>query len=586
MKDTLIWMFQESLKKYPEVPCFLQKKNGHYRAINFREAWGKIYEISRGLLSLGVRKGDRVAILSENCIEWALIDMAIIHIGAINVAIYTTLPPEQMEYILSDSGAGYIFVQDIKLLEKLKRSKRNFDNLRVIMMGSVSEPTDGILDFETFLGMGSSLPLDNTSFDRLWMDIEPDEPASIIYTSGTTGEQKGAVLTHYNFISNVSSCKDVLVFKPGEIMLSVLPLSHVFGRLVEHYLTLSCGTTGVYVENLLNLRDIIREVKPHYMCVVPRVLELFNEGLSEAIDKEKTLKKIFLRFALSIDRNRNSITWNILNRIIFKNIRIAMGLGRLIFFISGGAALKKEIAQFFYNLGITVLEGYGLTETSPVISVNRPKWIKFGTVGKPLKDVDVRIAEDGEILVKGQNVMKCYYNKPDETLSAIDPDGWFHTGDVGEIDSDGFLKITDRKKDIIVLANGKKVAPQPVEARLKESPYISEAVLFGDENGRISAVVVPDFKRLQTMVKEQKIDTPLNDVKGIVRNKEIVKLIRNEISRLTNGFSDFEHLHRLYIMDREFSVETGEMTPTMKVKRHMVKAMFSNVHHASHFGKE
>ncbi len=576
MKDTLTWMFQESLQKYPDIPCFLRKEDGQYRAVSYRETWEKARKIAKGLLSLGVRKGDRVAIVSENCVEWALIDIAIIHIGAINVATYATLPSEQIEYILLDSGARHVFVQDEKQLNKLKRSKI-YHELKVIMIGSPSKKVDGVLDFETLMEMGRSYNLDDNSFNKLWMDIEPDEIAGIIYTSGTTGEQKGAVLTHYNFLSNVRGSREVVVFKPGQIMLSLLPLSHVFGRLAEHYLIISWGATIVYVENLRNLRDIIIEVRPHFMCVVPRVLELFREGLLEKVENEPAFKKKLLKYALSVDKKQSSIQWGIFDKIVYKKIRKAMGLDRLLFFVSGGAALRKEVAEFFYNIGMTTLEGYGLTETSPVISINRPEQIKFGTVGLPLTDVDVKIAEDGEVLVKGPNVMKGYYNKPEETAQAIDKDGWFYTGDVGEIDTEGFLKITDRKKDILVLASGKKIAPQAIEARLKESPYISEVVLFGDEIGRVSAVVVPDFKNLQIWAKEQKLIEHYA-IKDLITHKEVLKFIKNEIVRLSNALAAFERLHRIHIMEREFSIEAGEMTPTMKIKRHMVKLMFSKEH--------
>jgi long-chain acyl-CoA synthetase len=414
--------------------------------------------------------------------------------------------------------------------------------------------------------------------------------ASIVYTSGTTGEPKGALLTHHNFTSNVLAAKGVLTFHPGETLLSVVPLNHVMGRMADHYLPLSCGATIAYVENIRHLKRNMQEVRPHYMVLVPRIFEMFQEGLMEKIQDGSSLRKRVFNWALRTGKMRlvqeserqglpllfSFQSW-VADRFIFSPVRKRLGLDRLKLFITGSAPLSRSTAEFFFSMGLTILEGYGLTETSPLVSINRPERIRFGTVGNSVKGVEVRIAGDGEVLVRGPNVMKGYFNKPEETRRVIDSEGWFHTGDIGEIDGEGFLTVTDRKKDILVLSNGKKVAPQPIENLLKESRYISRAVLFGNGQSTVVALIVPDFDRLKRWVKERGLAVDPGDHGALAGNREVNGLVSEEIKRLSADLADFEKVRRFFLMDHEFTIQGDELSPILKIRRPVVMQKYRDL---------
>jgi long-chain acyl-CoA synthetase len=518
-------------------------------------------------LDLGVAKGDRVAIISENRPEWVTIDLAVLHVGAVTVAIYPTLSAEETAYILSDSGARVIFVENARELSKVEHLS-GWQESRIILIEGGDGPGAGLMTLDGLVEDAR----DTGRVDATWKEIAEDDLAAVIYTSGTTGGQKGAMLTHRNFATNIEACKEILRFGPGEVALVVLPLNHVFGRLVQYYLGIASGCTLWFVENMLHLREAMKEARPHYVCVVPRMLEMMKEAVLRSFERQGTLPRALFRLGLMVDQDKRPRCWQVPDRLIFRKIRSELGLDRLHFILSGGAALSIETALFFHRIGIHIVEGYGLTETSPVVSLNRPGALRFGTVGPPVNGVEVRIAADGEILVRGENVMKGYLNLPRETEEAIDSDGWFATGDIGFIDGTGCLRITDRKKDLIVLSNGRKVAPQPLESRLRESAFISQALLFGDEEGRISAVIVPSFEGVKAWMRESGLDGDLDDMNALLNRREVVKLIRGEVYRLTNRFNDFDSLHRLTLLSRDFTIEDGELTPTLKVRRHIVRS--------------
>lgn len=590
MADTLNRMFQMSVQRFADSPALSSKVDGVFRSITYREMGMKVRAISSGLLTLGVEKGDRIALISENRPEWAIADMGIVHIGAVNVAIFPTLPSAQVRYIVDDAGARMIIVSDAKQLRKALEVKKTAADLRIITMDCPADVGNDVMTIDELMERGKAFPLSDSDYEKRWQGVRPDDWASIIYTSGTTGDPKGAILSHRNFASNVEAAQDVLTFGHGDVLLSFVPLNHAMGRLVDHYLPLSCGSTVAYVENVRRLRQNLGEIRPHYMLLVPRVLEMFQEGLMGSIGKEPPRRQRFFQWALSVGKRSweesqkqkgpsllLALQWWLAERFVFSKIRDRLGLRRLKLFFCGGAPLSRATAEFFSAMRLPILEGYGLTETSPLVSVNRLDHIKIGTVGPPVKGVEVRLDEDGEILVCGPNVMQGYYKKSEESTEAIDSEGWFHTGDVGVFDEDGFLRITDRKKNLLVLINGKKVAPQPIESRMLESGYISQIILLGDKRNTVTALIVPDFKALARWTREYNMGVNPDDTGELTRHPDVHRLIQAEIQRLSHDLADFEKIHRFSLLDHEFTVENGELTPTLKVRRRVVMERYKDL---------
>ena len=583
MPETLCQMFQESVKKFAAYPALQRKIDRRFQAITYQKMGEQVRALATALLALGIGKGDRVALLSENRPEWAIADFATLHIGAVNVGIFPTIPASQVEYIVADSDARCLIVSDQEQLAKALTIKRNLPDLCVISINQPEAPVDDALSYDVLMREADASPLTDKKYEEHWSSVRPEDWASIIYTSGTTADPRGAILSHRNFVSNYTTARKVLTFQPGDVLLSFVPLNHVFGRMVDHYLPISLGSTIAYVENLRRLRQNIEEVRPHYMAVVPRVLEMFQEGLMAAVGKEALRKQKLFARALSAGREKAdkvqsgkkpgpillSKAW-LADRLVFRAIRRRLGLDRLKFFFAGGAPVSRNTHEFFSAMRLPVMEGYGLSETSPLVSVNPPGEIKFGTVGRPFDEVKVKLADDGEILVRGPNVMQGYYKRSQETREAIEPDGWLHTGDIGEIDEDGYLSITDRKKNLIVLANGKKVLPQHLEALLFESPFIFQTVIVGDRQNTIGALIVPAFDRLKEWAQAQAIKAAAGDRAGLARAPEVRRLIRQEIQRLTDGLADYERIRSFALLDRELTMEEGELTPTLKVKRRVV----------------
>ena len=583
MAGTLTGMFRESVRKFPEVPALLGKVQGSYKPTTYRQMALKVRSFGRGLIALGVQSKDHIALLSENRPEWAIADMSFAHIGAVNVGTFPNSPTNQVEYIIFDSGSKVIVVSGLTQLKKAVEIRNRNKHLKIIAMEPPPDGTVDVVTFDEVIELGDASPETNTEFKKRVQNIQPDDWASIIYTSGTTGDPKGVILSHNNFVSNVEAAREVLHFKPGEILLSFVPLNHVMGRLADNYLPLSTGSTIAYVESLLRLRQNLQEVRPHYMLLVPRVLEMFHESLLANIAKEPVTKQKIFNWALSVGKECcsqiekkqdiplfQSLLWKIADKLVYQKIRSHLGLQRLEFFFSGGASLSRPTAEFFCALKFKIMEGYGLSETSPLVTVNPSDLLKYGTVGLPVKGVEVKIDEKGEILVRGPNVMQGYYNKPADTAEAIDEDGWLHTGDIGQFDVDGYLKITDRKKNLIVLSNGKKVAPQPMENRLSESPFISHAIMLGDKRSTVAAMLVPDFKNVRDWAKKNKLDVDVNNITALTTHPAILRLMKGEIERLLPNVADFEKIRRFSIIDAELTVENGFLTPTLKVKKRVL----------------
>ena len=581
---TLISMFEDAVQQYGNKPALAHKpRGGAYEDISYTEFGASVAAFSKGLNALGVQKGDRVAILSENRPEWAISDFGILKTGAVNVPMFSTLTAAQVGYILKDSGAKIICVSTEKQLEKCLAIRDEVPTLEQIIIFDVIEgetPAD-VIQFMAVCEMGGE-EVDNDSHE--------DDVATIIYTSGTTGNPKGVMLTHANFISNLQACKSLIEVRETDVLLSFLPLSHVFERLGGHYVPLFSGAKVAYAESTFTVAQNMKDVAPTVMLSVPRLYETMHERILRAVQEGSPLKQKIFHWGVSVGSAVSSaiqqgrkpsailqLQQGIADKLVFAKLKAATG-GRLRFFVSGGAALPQSIAEFFHAAGILILEGYGLTETSPVISMNHPEKWKFGTVGASVPGVEVQIAEDGEILTRGPHVMKGYFNNEAATAEVIDEDGWFHTGDIGIIDEDGFIKITDRKKNIIVLSNGKNVAPQPIESALVQSPFISQIMVIGSERKNLAALIVPNFDALKAWASDSDIggDIDASDIPTLLDTREAQQHVQSEIRNRLTDFADFEQVRRFTLLEKEFSQEEDEMTPTLKLKRNVIMERYAD----------
>ena len=497
-----------------------------------------------------------------------------------DVPIYPTIPAEQIAYILKDSGAAAIFVSNQVQAEKIRQIRSQLPALKAVIafdeVPGLANMSIGELEKRGTHGENRETI---ATYREDAMTVKPDDVATIIYTSGTTGEPKGVMLTHDNIFSNVQAARKAIPFEGEDTALSFLPLSHIFERMGGHYLMWATGTSIAYAESIDTVPVNLQEVKPTIVLSVPRLYEkMYARVLETALTGGFLKKKIFFwarsvadrwaseRLAGRTPAGMLASQYGIAQKLVFSKLKARTG-GRLRYFVSGGAPLAPEINKFFYAAGLEILEGYGLTETSPVIAVNTPANFQIGTVGKPIDGVEVAIAPDGEILTRGPHVMKGYYNKPDATREAIDPDGWFHTGDIGEI-RDGFLAITDRKKDIIVTAGGKNIAPQPLENKVKTNKYISQAVMIGDKRKFPSMLVVPNFDQLEKWAMKRNIIW--TDRAQLLRMPTIQAKMEREVATELQGAAHFEVPKKIGLLEHDFSIESGELTPTQKVKRRVI----------------
>lgn len=585
MVETISQLFLNTINSYLKDDLMLYKEEGRYLPISTDEISNRVKHFSLGLKELGLNAGDKLIILSENRPEWVITDLANLCLGGITVPIYTSLVPEQIRYIIDDSDAKLVVCSDSELWQKIEAVK---DELKKVthFITFVSEAPEGVLTFAQIMERGKRIAQESPDlFEKIALSIQPDDIASIIYTSGTTGIPKGVMLTHSNFISNIKSASSIIEFSDKDTVLSFLPLAHVLERMVTFtYLYKGCSIG--YAESLETVAENLLEIRPHIMVNVPRVLEkIYSKVMDNVLSSSSVKRKIFF-WALKVGKKHGKkkllkqpiprllqVKRNLAHKLVFSKIIEKTG-GRVRFFVSGGAPLSKDIAEFFYAMGLVVLEGYGLTETSPVIAINTFEYLKFGTVGKLIPGVEVKIAEDGEILTRGPNVMKGYYKMEAETEEALE-EGWFHTGDIGHLDEDDFLVITDRKKDMIVTAGGKNVAPQPIQNLLKTNPYISNAMVIGDRRKFISALIVPNFEKLEEYAESNNI--PFDDMSDLVKNEIVMNFMQSEVERSTPELSSYEKVKKIALLDREFEIEKGEITPTLKVKRNIIEKMYKNL---------
>ena len=585
----ILKMFFDVVEGNSDKTALLYKKSNRYVSINYNEFREKVINFASGLISIGIARGERIAILSENRPEWAISDLGIMHSGALTVPFYTSLPPKQIEYLLKVSGAKSIIISNLKQLEKIQKIYQNLNFLKLVI--TLFEPEKKynfeIKTFNDIIDLGRKNFIENKGkLDELSEQIDSDDTFTIIYTSGTTGISKGVILTHRNILSNVESALKVLSITDKDMFLSFLPLSHILERMAGQFIPIYKGASIAYAESLSTLKYNIIEAKPTVIIAVPRIFEKMYEVIKHNIEKKSSLIKRILLWSLNggvkyekeKQKGKISLYTKIKkitgDKLIYKKLRGLTG-GRLRFYICGGAHLNKNIGEFFDSAGIKIIEGYGLTETSPVIAVNRLDEYRLGTVGKPLPDIDVKISKDGEILTRGPCVMKGYYNDEQSTKLAIDDEGWFHTGDIGFLDKDGFLTITDRKKDIIVISSGKNIAPQLIEELVLTSKYINQAVVLGHKKKFISALIVPHFQNIKIYAELKKI--LYKTIDELIEHNTIYQLIKIEIEKVSRNLSDCEKVKKFTLLKKEFDIESEELTPTLKIKRNVIEKKYAEI---------
>jgi long-chain acyl-CoA synthetase len=567
--------YYHALNNQPKADAFTQKENGKWVSLSSQELIDKAILFSKGLLDLGVKKGDRIAVISNNRIEWHLTDLAIQQIGAVNVPVYSNINPEDYNYILNDCGAKLVFLSDEEILNKIKQIKDQVPSLEKIY---TFNPIQGEAHYTELLKSTST-----EDIEQLRNSVGGDDLATLIYTSGTTGNPKGVMLTHKNFISNVLASEPRLPIAKYQKALSFLPLCHVFERMLD-YLYIYKSVSIYYAESMETIVDNLKEIQPQLFATVPRLLEkVYDKIVAKGTDLTGIKKKLFfwaLDLGLKYDPIIDQGFWynfqlKLANKLIFSKWREALG-GQVMAIVSGSAALQPRLARVFSAANIPVLEGYGLTETSPVIGVNclLPGGRMIGTIGKPLENLDVRLAEDGEIIVKGPSIMKGYYNKPELTKEVIDEDGYFHTGDIG-VFINGFLKITDRKKEIFKTSGGKYIAPQVMENKFKESRFIEQLMVIGEGERFPAAIIQPDFLFLEEWCKRKNIDC--SNFSEVIKNQLVIDRIQEEVDLLNQSYPNYEQIKKFELVDTLWAIPSGELTPTLKLKRKFIFAKYQHL---------
>ena len=566
------------------------KEDGNWNQITGKELKNCVESLSCALTSIGLKAKDKIGILSSTSYQWAICDYSILASSMTTVTVYPTLALDQVEFILKNSGAKLIFVENIEQFSKIESIFDKCKDLDFIVLMDNSEniQKDYVYTLNELIKVGDVYRKNNNvDIENNIKLISEDDLVTLIYTSGTTGMPKGVMLSHKNLISNLGEVSKLQDNIGDEKFLSFLPLSHVLERMAGHFFAMWSNSKIYYAENIETVGENMAEISPSIVVCVPRFFEkMYNKiiaGLDEAPDKKK---KIFY-WALKVGKDYTNIIHakqkvplslrfkhTIANTLVYKKVREKLG-GNIKFFISGGAPLSPKIAEFFAGIGITILEGYGLTETSPVLTSNTPNDIRFGYVGRPLNNVKLKIANDGEILAQGPNVMLGYYKNEDATKEVIDSEGWFHTGDIGEIDNDGFLKITDRKKSLIVTSAGKNIAPAPLENSINTSEYVEQVLVLGDQKNFISALIVPNFDNVNNYLISLGKDKLSNE--AIVDHPEVIKLFSGEIEKLMNSFSSYETVKKFKLLSKQFSIERGEMTPKMSIVRKKVIENYSDL---------
>ena len=585
---TIAEVFLQAARVHNKPDALNYKRDGAWHAISSAELIARARHIAYGLHALGLKRGDRAALLSESCPEWVLTDAGCQFAGLVDVPIYSTQAPPQVRYILEDSGTRLLFVRDRKAFARVAEAIKDYAALEhIVFFDEAGAKEVGALTLAELEARGRELAAQQpTLLEEIAREIQPDDLATIIYTSGTTGEPKGVMLAQANLVSNLIDCAGHLSFEHVDSVLSVLPLSHVFER-TAMYMYLYHGMTVYFAESIDSVGQNLREVQPTVMLCVPRLFEKIYARIKERAAAGGKIKAAILAWAVEVGKQwarrkgahepippMLSLKHELADRFVFRRWRESLG-GRIRLFVSGGAALPEEIGYIFMGAGLPIVQGYGLTETSPVITAGDPEDDRVGTVGRPIRGVEVRIAADGEIEVRGPNVMRGYYNKPAETRTVFTEDGWFKTGDIGVLDADGTLRITDRKKELLKTSGGKYIAPQLIEGRIKQSRFVNQVVLIGNGRKFPAALIVPNFEQLRAYAQYKGINAHADA--ELCREPRILDLIQRQVDAQCADLSQYERVKRIALLERELTIEGGELTPTLKIKRRVIDEKYRDV---------
>jgi len=588
-RGTLSQLFFTTVDRHAALPAaFRSKVGGAWVSITHREALERVQAISLGLRELGIQPGDKVAIISENRPEWSLTDYACLCARATDVPIYPTLTAKQTQYILRDSESVAAFVSTADQLDKVLEVRGELPGLKhvVVFDGAAAAQRPGVLSLAAVEAKGRAVVAKHPNWRAEALSVGPEDLATLIYTSGTTGDPKGVMLSHHNIWSNVQACLQMIPIGSGDECLSMLPLSHSYERMVD-YTLFQAGVIINYAESFDTVAANLGEVKPTVVLSVPRLYEkVYARVLENALSGSAVKRKIFF-WAKRAGEQWATLTLaglpipgtlalkkKVADKLVFSKLRARTG-GRIRFFVSGAAPLSADIAKFFYSAGLPVIEGYGLTESSPVLTLNPLDRIKLGTVGRAIPGVELKIAADGEILARGPNIMRGYYKLPEATRETVDAGGWLHTGDIGEVDTDGYLKITDRKKELLKTAGGKYIAPQPIEMAVKRNKFVANAMLYGDRRKFPLILIVPNFDNLERWAQERSL--VYGTRAELIQLADVQAKVEREVMSMLPHLAKFETPKKVVLIEKDFTIESGELTPTLKVKRRVVEQHYKDV---------
>jgi long-chain acyl-CoA synthetase len=583
-------MFDRLMDRYATSDRFIlhSKIDGSYRGMGYGELRSRVEACACGFAALGIHRGDRVALISENRPEWIISDFALMHLGAINVSVYPTFSQKQIEYIFQHAGVEYAIVSNVLLLKKIMLVRETVSSLKkIIHFFDESCSGKNCVSLSSVMEDGKKFAQDHPAFlSDEKRKTRPDDILTLIYTSGTTGTPKGVILTHRNLVKNIMASADSIPFNEDDNILSFLPLCHSYERMAGYYAAIACGVNIAYAESVDKVFENMVEIRPTVVTTVPRLFEQMYRRIMRRVGGLPLWRRMIFHVSVRAgkryhrERRQGSVPfWTSLfyawgDKLVLRKIRERTG-GRIRFFVSGGAALSPDLGEFFEAAGILIIEGYGMTEASPVISFNRIDNYKFGTVGIPIPNVEVKISHDSEILVKGPNVMKGYWRDEAATREMIDPDGWLHTGDIGMIDKDGFLIITDRKKHIFVTSGGKNIAPQHIERLFSQHYLIEQFILIGDGRTYLTGIVVPNFEAVREVATEIGLSTV--SIAETVRHEKMYRHYEHEMNKIQKDLAGYERVRKFVILDHALTIEEGEITPSLKVKRKIVEERYKDL---------
>jgi long-chain acyl-CoA synthetase len=606
-RETINELFWGTINNYPDIVAVRYRDGEDFVSITYREMGEKVKNLALALISLGITKEDKVSLLSETRYEWVVADFAILTAAGVTVTVYPTLSERTIQYIVDNSDSKIIIVEDLDQLGKVLSVRAQLPKLtHIIVIDSQGhEESENIITLDQADEIGRRFGAANPEiYEKTWKSVDPEDLSSIVYTSGTTGLPKGAMLSHWNWRFNVYAVVDLVEFKPGDSLLAFLPLAHVYMRLVYFAATYSAATT--YFSKPDTLAQDLPLIRPHCFVSVPRLFERVHNRLMETIHSSPALRRRIFRWAeaAAIEMGQTQSKWEepsaglkfrhrLADKLVFAKIRTKMGVDRLKWTCSSGSSLRKDLAFFFNGIGITIIEGYGMTEVAAPSNLNPVGRFKPGTVGPPLAGVKERIAEDGEIQIKGDNVMMGYYKLPEETAAYFTDDGWLKTGDIGYFDEDDYLVFGERKKHILVLSTGKNVAPLPIEEALKRSYWVEEAVVVGDNERFVAALVQPTYQAVLDYAREHKIDfdenltvmrdastgdqVPLRIDESLLRNADIENIFERAVEKANQDFDTFEQVKRFRLISEALTMEREELTPTLKVKKSVIKEKYKDL---------